>query len=225
MCFSIKCTIFIISLILFGKNQCTLDFRNISIKYYQQWCNLTKYFSFDKTTYSKESTFFHVIPPGLLVKNISLQIKSPPSKGGVFSDLQLEWCRNKELVLQRRPLLQCISLRAGITRNIVRQTILKIASSILQAREGSYCLDKLFKVCPEPVLGHLRVQEKTSVTWAIIVVLLQSYLLHRDLAKVLKGLKNKILMIKFVPQLCEVSTLQLKYPFKKTLWAYRAGRG
>lgn len=56
----------------------------------------------------------------------------------------------------------------------------------MQAQEGSHCLDKPFKACPEPDLGHLRVQEKTSVTWAVIAVLLQSYLLYRDLVKVLK---------------------------------------
>lgn len=77
-----------------------------------------------------------------------------------------------------------------------------------------------FKVCPKPTLGHLRVQEKTSVTRAVIVVLLQSYLPHRDLAKVLKYLKQKNSNDKFFttavhPRVLPwLPTLELKYPFK-----------
>lgn len=75
--FSSNVHFFIISLILVGKNQHALDFRNISIKFYQKWCNLTKYFSFDKKIpHFKDSTFCHILLPPLLVKNISLKIIS-----------------------------------------------------------------------------------------------------------------------------------------------------
>lgn len=135
-----------------------------------------KIFQFWQNNIFQYNTFCHVRPPTLLVKNICLKIIS----GNIISfqrardffsvlcalplHLQLKGCRNKQAMLQRRPLLWYISLGARSAGIIVRQTIIKISSLICKPKRESHCLDMPFEVCPKPALGHLRVQEKTSVT-------------------------------------------------------------
>lgn len=170
MHFSTKCTIFV-ALMLIGKNSVLRTSEAFLSNAFKNDLISQNISVLRKKNHLRQARC-HVLVLALLVKSTSLEnnlLKYHifPNFFFLFSFMCIALpfaaritCRKKQHMLQRRPLLLYISLGAGSTRNIVRQMILRIASSILQAQGGSQCLDKPFKVCPEPVLGHLRVQEK-----------------------------------------------------------------